>query len=130
MDCLLQVNFAGTAGQGGVRDETEFLTLLQAMRKECPLLRVCGVMAVGEENFGHAERMSHKFNLPARSLGMSHDYATAVVDYGATLVRLGTTIFGPRAYPPVADCGDCQDCDQCDPAAMATRPTTHDAALR
>ncbi len=32
-----------------------------------------------------------------RSWGMSHDYRVAVL-HGATMVRVGTTIFGPRVY--------------------------------
>lgn len=33
-----------------------------------------------------------------RSWGMSHDYPIAV-ECGSTIVRVGTTIFGPRVYP-------------------------------
>jgi pyridoxal phosphate enzyme (YggS family) len=33
--------------------------------------------------------------LPTLSMGMSGDYATAVAE-GATLIRLGTALFGPR----------------------------------
>jgi uncharacterized pyridoxal phosphate-containing UPF0001 family protein len=32
-----------------------------------------------------------------RSWGMSHDYKIAVEE-GSTMVRIGTTIFGPRVY--------------------------------
>ena len=32
-----------------------------------------------------------------RSWGMSHDYKIAV-EHGSTMVRVGTTIFGPRVY--------------------------------
>jgi uncharacterized pyridoxal phosphate-containing UPF0001 family protein len=32
-----------------------------------------------------------------RSWGMSHDYPIAVEE-GSTMVRVGTTIFGPRVY--------------------------------
>ena len=32
-----------------------------------------------------------------RSWGMSHDYPIAV-ECGSTMVRVGTTIFGPRVY--------------------------------
>jgi hypothetical protein len=36
--------------------------------------------------------------LPTLSMGMSGDYATAV-EQGATVVRLGTALFGPRTTP-------------------------------
>ena len=32
------------------------------------------------------------------SMGMSHDYRIAV-DEGSTMVRIGSSIFGPRNYP-------------------------------
>ena len=32
-----------------------------------------------------------------RSWGMSHDYQIAI-QHGSTMVRVGTTIFGPRIY--------------------------------
>jgi uncharacterized pyridoxal phosphate-containing UPF0001 family protein len=35
----------------------------------------------------------------ALSMGMSHDYETAIEE-GATLVRVGTAIFGAREKPP------------------------------
>ena len=34
--------------------------------------------------------------LPELSMGMSHDYVVAIAE-GATLVRIGTALFGPRA---------------------------------
>lgn len=37
--------------------------------------------------------------LPTLSMGMSGDYATAVAE-GATVIRLGTALFGPRAETP------------------------------
>jgi PLP dependent protein len=36
--------------------------------------------------------------LPTLSMGMSGDYATAVQE-GATVIRLGTALFGPRETP-------------------------------
>jgi pyridoxal phosphate enzyme (YggS family) len=45
------------------------------------------------------EQLAQRFpgqNLPHLSMGMSHDFAVAVAE-GATIVRIGTAIFGPRA---------------------------------
>jgi len=36
--------------------------------------------------------------LPTLSMGMSDDYASAVLE-GATVIRLGTALFGPRLMP-------------------------------
>jgi pyridoxal phosphate enzyme (YggS family) len=38
-----------------------------------------------------------KVELPELSMGMSHDFPVAVEE-GATIVRVGTAIFGPRNY--------------------------------
>jgi len=45
------------------------------------------------------EQLAQRFpgqSLPHLSMGMSHDFAVAVAE-GATIVRIGTAIFGPRA---------------------------------
>ena len=76
-----------------------------------PAMRLRGLMAIppaGEEARRYFAGMravfeSLKRDLPAcfdtLSMGMSHDYAEAVEE-GATIVRVGTAIFGPRYYPP------------------------------
>ena len=40
-------------------------------------------------------------NLRELSMGMSHDFEVAIEE-GATMVRVGSAIFGHRAYPPTA----------------------------
>ena len=40
---------------------------------------------------------AHKIALPELSMGMSHDFQIAVAE-GATLVRVGSSIFGQRNY--------------------------------
>jgi len=60
--------------------------------------------AVVEADFARIEafkkRLDAKFDLPdftELSIGMSHDWPLAV-KHGATIVRIGTAIFGPRNY--------------------------------
>jgi uncharacterized pyridoxal phosphate-containing UPF0001 family protein len=43
-----------------------------------------------------AARRNVGMDLPELSMGMSHDFEEAIQE-GATLVRVGTDIFGPRA---------------------------------
>ena len=45
------------------------------------------------------DRMEEKFKrkFPELSMGMSHDFVVAVEE-GATIVRIGTALFGPRRY--------------------------------
>ena len=54
---------------------------------------------VGEEaamHFALLHKLAVKFNLKDLSMGMSQDYQTAAA-LGATYVRVGTAIFGPRS---------------------------------
>jgi hypothetical protein len=43
--------------------------------------------------------------LPALSMGMSGDFAVAI-EVGATMVRVGTALFGPRAGKPERENGE------------------------
>lgn len=68
-------------------------------------LEVKGLMAVGpREASGAAKRfravaeLARKLGLPVVSMGMSNDFELAVAE-GATMVRLGRALFGPR--PPM-----------------------------
>ena len=107
VDVLLQVNVSGEASKGGyaaaeVMPEAERLATL-------PGLAVRGVMtmapfdadeAVLRAVFGGARAAREALAAaghPATelSMGMSDDYEVAVEE-GATLVRLGTILFGPR----------------------------------
>ena len=107
VDALLQVNVVGEASKGGfgmtaVPAEAERLVAL-------PGVRIVGVMTMApadadEETlrtvFGGARRareLLHAAGHPATelSMGMSNDFAIAVEE-GATLVRLGTVLFGAR----------------------------------
>jgi uncharacterized pyridoxal phosphate-containing UPF0001 family protein len=42
--------------------------------------------------------MADELGLPERSMGMTGDLEVAVQE-GATIVRIGTALFGPRAQP-------------------------------
>lgn len=78
-------------------------------------VRICGLMMMAS-NTDDQEQIAHEFDTAygfyqevkaryfadddafcERSWGMSHDYQVAV-KHGATMVRVGTTIFGPRVY--------------------------------
>ena len=108
VDSLVQVNVSGEGTKGGfepeeLRPEAERLTTLVGVR-------VRGVMTMAP--FGADERVLRATFATARaarevlrevghpadqlSMGMSNDYEVAVEE-GATLVRLGTVLFGARA---------------------------------
>jgi pyridoxal phosphate enzyme (YggS family) len=104
---LVQVNCSDEAQKGGVAP-AELPTLLDALAR-LPRLDVRGLMTMSALTDDQAEqrrafrrlrelrdeaaRGGH--SLPELSMGMSGDYAIAVEE-GATMVRLGTVLFGAR----------------------------------
>lgn len=105
---LVQVNCSDEPQKGGVAPE-ELPALLGALN-ECRRLDVCGLMTMSALTEDAVEqrrtfrllrelrdaglRAGHV--LPELSMGMSGDYAAAVEE-GATMIRLGTALFGERA---------------------------------
>ena len=78
-------------------------------------VQICGLMMMAS-NIDDQAQIAHEFDTAydffkevkakyfaddaafcERSWGMSHDYKVAV-EHGSTMVRVGTTIFGPRVY--------------------------------
>lgn len=97
---LAQVNTSGEATKAGCRPE-QAAALVADLRAEG--LRVEGLMTVAAPGAGAAARagfrtlrgLADDLGLPERSMGMSDDLEAAVAE-GATLVRVGTALFGPR----------------------------------
>ena len=111
-DVLLEVNIGREASKSGFVEE-ELPEALEFASK-LPGLRVRGLMAIPpicrlpEENRPFFCRMEKLFvdngekkydnvSMDFLSMGMSGDYTEAVA-CGATLVRVGSAIFGPRTY--------------------------------
>ena len=97
---LVQVNVSGESAKAGCNwEHTE--SLIDGLRRLD--LDVRGLMAVGplaepEEARPHFRRlaeMARSLNLEELSMGMSADLEIAVEE-GATIVRVGTSIFGAR----------------------------------
>ena len=65
-------------------------------------LSVIGLMAIPpndtnyEKYFSQISDLNKKFEFNQLSIGMSNDYMTAI-KYGASFVRIGSAIFGPRS---------------------------------
>jgi pyridoxal phosphate enzyme (YggS family) len=112
LDMLVQVDLAGEATKHGAREE-ELLAIFTAART-ARAVRAVGLMllppAVDEPDrarpFFRALRDVREHLLAGGvaasmlnelSMGMSHDFEVAVEE-GATLVRVGTAIFGSRSY--------------------------------
>jgi len=114
LNLLLQVNVSGEDSKSGVApDETAALARAVAA---LPRLRLRGLMAIPEAADGPQQQrpplaaMKRLFDsLRAEgiagwdtlSMGMSADLETAIAE-GATMVRVGTALFGARAARPQA----------------------------
>jgi hypothetical protein len=105
--CLVQVNVGGEEQKNGA-SESEVRPLLEAASR-LPHLLVEGLMAIPpflsdaeavrpffrRLRVLREELASDGFVLPDLSMGMTQDFEVAIEE-GATLVRVGTAIFGPR----------------------------------
>ena len=101
IDCLIEVDFTG-GRVGVIPEEVEAF----ADRLDSPGIRLRGLMTIAPQDedprraFGALrdlrDRMSERFDGEGElSMGMSIDLEEAVEE-GATMVRVGTAIFGPR----------------------------------
>lgn len=107
---FLEVNLGGEEGKSGIAKD-EVGSLLREVAK-LPYLRIEGLMSVPPFSENPEEMRPYfralkelksdlmALNLPnvelkELSMGMTHDYPVAIEE-GATLVRIGTAIFGPR----------------------------------
>jgi len=112
MQVLVQVDLAGEATKHGAREE-EILPIFEAAAA-CRAARIAGLMiippavedpeaarpyfrALKEVRERLLARGVDALRLNELSMGMSHDFEVAVEE-GATLVRVGTAIFGSRTY--------------------------------
>ncbi len=113
MPVLVEVNVAGEESKDGIRpEETEdFVREISVL----PNIRVEGLMTIApytenpEENRPYFRKLSKlcvdikeknidNVSMCSLSMGMTGDYEIAIEE-GATMVRVGTGIFGERFYP-------------------------------
>ncbi|MBI5436893.1 MAG: YggS family pyridoxal phosphate-dependent enzyme [Nitrosomonadales bacterium] len=109
LNVCLQVNVSAEGSKGGVAPD-QVAGLAQAVAR-LPHLRLRGLMAIpapaeglaGQRKpFAHLRELMRQLNaqglaLDTLSMGMSYDLEAAVLE-GATIVRIGTAIFGQRNY--------------------------------
>lgn len=104
VEALLEVNISGEASKFGLSPEAA-----EALARQSSGLhnvKVTGFMTMAPEGAGEEllikvfsglKELADKCGLAQLSMGMSGDFKTAVA-CGATLVRIGTAIFGKRDY--------------------------------
>lgn len=111
IDVLVQVKTSQEPGKYGLAP-ADLPAFLEELVTNYPRLRVQGLMTMAV-NSGDAAAVRDCFrrlrllreaaaaqghDLPRLSMGMSGDFPLAIAE-GATEVRIGTALFGPRAYP-------------------------------
>jgi len=114
LNICLQVNISEEASKSGASGQ-ELLELALNIN-QLPHLRLRGLMAIPapcsdftqqRDQFRQVRALfeqlnSHGLSLDTLSIGMSGDFAAAIAE-GATLVRIGTAIFGARSTPSPTD---------------------------
>ena len=111
--CLVQVNISKEESKHGLEEE-QVVDFIKQVSKDYKYIHIQGLMTmapfVDDEKeirkvFSKLKKLSveiSNLNLPnvemdTLSMGMSHDYKIAIEE-GATIIRVGTSIFGQRNY--------------------------------
>jgi PLP dependent protein len=103
IDVMLQVNLACEPQKAGVTP-SDLPALVDAVRAQASSLRLRGLMAIPKASDDLAERRGYfrqlcelatTLGVAELSMGMSDDLELAIEE-GATIVRVGTALFGPR----------------------------------
>lgn len=111
-DILIEVNIGGEESKSGISPDE--LDELICQISELPAIKVQGLMTIPpicenkQKIFGYFENMRKLFidisskkidniSMNVLSMGMSDDYVEAI-ESGATLVRIGSALFGARNY--------------------------------
>lgn len=103
LDVMVQVNVSGEPTKSGVAPE-DAVELARAVRA-LDRLRLTGMMTIGANSpddalvrsgFARLRSLAEELGTVELSMGMSRDLEAAVAE-GATIVRVGTAVFGARA---------------------------------
>ena len=102
LEVMIEVKLSHEGTKAGAAPET-LSPLIDAIRS-CANLRLTGLMTmppwsddpeVTRPYFRRLAELARKHGLPKLSMGMSHDLEAAIEE-GATHIRIGTALFGPR----------------------------------
>ena len=97
-ECFIQVNIGGEAQKGGCAIADLPAMVAAARAADLPVI---GLMCVPPADiepapfFALLAELARRHDLPALSMGMSSDFETAAM-LGATMVRVGSALFGTR----------------------------------
>ena len=108
---LIEINVAGEDSKFGTSDLNDNLEMIKEI-SSLEGIEVCGLMTIAPytpdaetnrgyfktlHDFAYGEAREYIKGTPVLSMGMSGDYQVATEE-GATLVRVGSSIFGERIY--------------------------------
>lgn len=107
LNICIQINISGESTKSGILPEQ--LAAMAAQLSALPRLRLRGLMTMPEDTLDFtAQRRAFRslrnyleelqaagYDLDTLSMGTTHDMEAAIAE-GATIVRIGTAIFGPR----------------------------------
>jgi pyridoxal phosphate enzyme (YggS family) len=105
LEVMIEVKLSGEESKAGAAPE-ELPKLIEAVHA-CPNLSLTGLMTMPPWNddqevtrpyFRRLAALARKHGIPRLSMGMSHDLEAAIEE-GATHIRVGTALFGPRPKP-------------------------------
>lgn len=113
INCLVQVNISKEESKHGL-DREEVIDFVREVSEKYNNIRIKGLMTMApfiedkeqiRKVFKGLKDLSLEIkdlelanvDMDTLSMGMSHDYVIAIEE-GATIVRVGTSIFGPRNY--------------------------------
>ena len=100
MKVLVEVNIGREESKGGVLPEALFVEGLMAIPPICEKkAELCGYFsAVRQSYVDIAAKKLDNVSMNCLSMGMSSDFQEAIA-CGATMVRVGSSLFGKRDYP-------------------------------
>lgn len=102
LEIMIEVKLSPEESKAGAAPE-DLPQLIDTIRG-CANLRLAGLMTMPPWNadpettrpyFRRLSGLARQFELPKLSMGMSHDFEAAIEE-GATHIRVGTALFGPR----------------------------------
>ena len=105
LDVMIEVKLSAEEAKAGASAE-EVCALAETIRA-CANLRLTGLMTMppwstdaeaSRTYFARLRALAEANRLTGLSMGMSNDFEVAIEE-GATIVRIGTALFGPRAKP-------------------------------
>jgi len=108
IEAMIEVKLSNEESKSGA--DPALIPALLAASAACPNISLTGLMTMppwsedpehSRPYFRQLAALAREYHLPKLSMGMSGDLETAIEE-GATIVRVGTALFGKRPKPPSA----------------------------